>query len=267
LYGGLAGRIRERIWILAITLLVDADDTLWENNIYFIEVTERFLEEMEGRGIDRETARVHLNDTERRNIPLHGYGSTAFAHSLLEAFQALIPDDDSQTAESLVSRARAIHDRDEMELLPGVQIALEHLSRVATLILVTKGRPEEQSPKIERSGLSSYFAHVEIVPEKSEDTYRDIVRRHGLDPVRYQSGPARGTERRTSSAPEDLGARDRGRRCQSRAAGNRGQLRRVNRHLLRRIRRAAGKLTRRAIAGDIGPQILALLLGEQDAAA
>jgi putative hydrolase of the HAD superfamily len=165
-----------------LTLLIDADDTLWENNIYFIEVTEHFLEEMEGRGIDREQARLHLNDTERRNIPLHGYGSAAFAHSLLEAFQSLSPGD-SETAEALVARARAIHDRDEMELLPGVRAALEHLSSVATLILVTKGRPEEQVPKIDRSGLSRYFAHVEIVPEKSEDTYRDIVSRHDLDPA------------------------------------------------------------------------------------
>jgi putative hydrolase of the HAD superfamily len=166
-----------------LTLLIDADDTLWENNIYFIEVTERFLEEMERRGIDRERARTHFNDTERRNIPLHGYGSAAFAHSLQQAFQDLSPGDDGASAESLVSLARAIHERDQMELLPGVKEALEHLASVANLILVTKGRPEEQSRKIERSGLAEHFAHVEIVPEKSEDTYREIVRRHNLDPA------------------------------------------------------------------------------------
>lgn len=167
-----------------ITLLIDADDTLWENNIYFIEVTERFLDEMERRGIERESARAHLNETERRNIPLHGYGSMAFAHSLGEAFQSLVPADDGLTAEGLVALARAIHDRDEMEILPGVREALSHLSRAATLILVTKGREEEQRPKIERSGLAGYFSAVEIVPEKSEGSYREIVERHGLDPSR-----------------------------------------------------------------------------------
>lgn len=167
-----------------VTLLVDADDTLWENNIYFIEVTERFLDELERRGVDRVAARTHLEDTERRNIPLHGYGSAAFANSIGEAFRALSPEDDGITAESLVGLARAIHERDEMELLPGVRQALLHLSQQSRLILVTKGRPEEQAPKLERSGLSAYFSAIEIVPEKSASTYRDIVERHGLDPAR-----------------------------------------------------------------------------------
>ncbi len=167
-----------------ITLLIDADDTLWENNIYFIEVTERFLDEMERRGVGRESARAHLNETERRNIPLHGYGSLAFAYSLGEAFQSLAPADEEATAEGLVALARAIHERDQMEVLPGVTEALSHLAQTAQLILVTKGREEEQAPKIERSGLSGFFAAVEIVPEKSEATYRDIITRHGLDPSR-----------------------------------------------------------------------------------
>jgi putative hydrolase of the HAD superfamily len=167
-----------------ITLLIDADDTLWENNIYFIDVTERFLDEMERRGVERESARAHLNETERRNIPLHGYGSTAFAHSLGEAFRSLVSIDDEMTAEDLVALARAIHERDQMEVLPGVAEALGHLSQTARLILVTKGREEEQRPKIERSGLAGFFSAVEIVPEKSEATYREIVMRHGLDPSR-----------------------------------------------------------------------------------
>jgi putative hydrolase of the HAD superfamily len=167
-----------------VTLLVDADDTLWENNIYFIEVTERFLDEMESRGIDRETARAHLNDTERRNIPLHGYGSMAFAHSLGETFHALIPEHDGESAETLVALARAIHERDELEILPGVRDELAHLSEHARLILVTKGREAEQLRKIERSGLASYFSAIEIVPEKSSAAYRDIVERHELDPSR-----------------------------------------------------------------------------------
>jgi putative hydrolase of the HAD superfamily len=139
---------------------------------------------MENRGIDREMARAHLNDIERRNIPLHGYGSMAFAHSLGEAFGALNPNHDGDTAESLAARARAIHERDELEILPGVRDALEHLSQHARLILVTKGRVEEQGRKIERSGLARYFSAIEIVPEKTEGTYRDIVRRHQLDPAR-----------------------------------------------------------------------------------
>lgn len=165
-----------------VTLLIDADDTLWENNIYFIDVTERFLDEMERRGVERESARLHLTDTERRNIPLHGYGSMAFARSLGEAFQLLAPTDDTVAAEALVAEARAIHDRNEMEVLPGVRQALAHLAGSARLILVTKGREEEQAPKIERSGLAGYFSAIEIVPEKSAATYLDLIARHKLVP-------------------------------------------------------------------------------------
>jgi len=162
---------------------VDADDTLWENNIYFLEVTERFAEELERHGVPGERARIELLNTERRNLPVHGYGSRAFALSVAETFRALAPEVESSSLDGLVSLARSIHERDEMQILPGVQEALEALSRACRLILVTKGDPEEQQRKLEHSGLGAHFESVEVVPEKDEDTYRGLIERLKLDPA------------------------------------------------------------------------------------
>jgi putative hydrolase of the HAD superfamily len=167
-----------------VTLLIDADDTLWENNIYFLEVTERFAEELERHGVPGERARLELMDTERRNVPVHGYGSRAFALSLAEAFRALAPQADGASLDTLLALARGIHERDEMTLLPGVREALEALSAQCRLVLLTKGDPEEQRHKVERSGLSQHFESVEVVPEKDEATYRALIRRLRLNPAR-----------------------------------------------------------------------------------
>jgi putative hydrolase of the HAD superfamily len=164
------------------TLLVDADDTLWENNIYFLEVTERFAEELERHGVARDVATSHLRETERRNLSIHGYGSLAFAHSVAEALRSLAPHAPGETVERLVALARGIHDRDEMEILPGVEETLAALSRDFRLILVTKGDHIEQLRKVERSGLGRYFERVEVLPEKDERAYRRLVERLDLNP-------------------------------------------------------------------------------------
>ena len=165
------------------TLLIDADDTLWENNIYFLEVTERFVEEMERHGVARDVSTLELLETERRNLPVHGYGSLAFAQSVAEALRSLAPHADGETVERLVSLARSIHDRDEMDLLPGVAETLAALSREFRLIVVTKGSHDEQMRKVERSGLAQYFERVEVLPEKDETAYRELAERLELDPA------------------------------------------------------------------------------------
>lgn len=165
------------------TLLLDADDTLWENNIYFLDVTEQFLNVVEQHRIDREEARCFLTETERKNIPIHGYGSRSFGLSVVEAYHALVPASDAAVAEKLRALAYAIFEREHVELLPGIEIALRHLSRDYRLVLVTKGDHDEQVRKLERSGLAEYFDSVEVVSEKSEETYRHLIDRLDLCPA------------------------------------------------------------------------------------
>jgi putative hydrolase of the HAD superfamily len=165
------------------TLLLDADDTLWENNIYFLEATERFLEEVEQFRIERTEAARLLTETERKHIPSYGYGSRTFTLSLIEAYRAIAGE---QATEEAVGRlegaARAIMDREHVDILPGVAVALEHPSQRHRLILVTKGQSDEQMRKLDRSGLARHFEAVEVVSEKDESTYRALIAKYDLVP-------------------------------------------------------------------------------------
>ena len=71
------------------TILIDADDTLWENNVYFEQTIEEFLTLLEPFGYPRQYARHILNETERRNIRQHGYGVRSFGRSLEETYMKL----------------------------------------------------------------------------------------------------------------------------------------------------------------------------------
>jgi len=165
-------------------LLVDADDTLWENNVHFLHVTDRFFHELDALGVQRDLALETLHQTELRNIPRYGYGSRSYARSIEETFAFLAPHGDSATVSYLSSLAAAIFERDTIDLLPRVPEALERLSEHHRLILVTKGDEEEQRWKLACSGLAGYFAAIEVVPEKNEQTYRELMQRWKLDPER-----------------------------------------------------------------------------------
>jgi putative hydrolase of the HAD superfamily len=164
----------------AQTLLIDADDTLWENNIYFERAIARFISFLNHHHYSPEQVREILNEVERENIVTHGYGLHSFAQALVTCFERLSAD--PVTAElhaTIQSFAHAIADH-PVEMLPDVPATLEHLARRHHLILMTKGAFAEQSGKVERSGLKNYFAAVEIVAEKDEAVYRSIVAKYGL---------------------------------------------------------------------------------------
>src|SRR6202042_1581954 len=73
----------------AQTLLIDADDTLWENNIYFERAIVEFISLLDHREHSPEQVRLILNDVERDSIVKHGYGLHSFTHSLVECFEKL----------------------------------------------------------------------------------------------------------------------------------------------------------------------------------
>ncbi len=163
-------------------LIFDADDTLWENNVYFIEATEAFLDVMEQERLDRSAARRHLAETEVRFVAEQGYGTEAFTACMVHTARTLLPEVTEDSLRHIEGLGRAIMLRDPMELLPGVETALSHLSRHNRLFLLTKGEEREQRDKLERSALAHYFEHVEVVPEKHPEAYTALVERLGLDP-------------------------------------------------------------------------------------
>jgi len=164
------------------TLLIDADDTLWENNIYFERAIARFISFLNHQEYSPGQVREILNQVERENIVTHGYGLHSFAHALMRTFERLsVEPVTPELHEKIHGFTHTIADH-PVEILPDVPATLEHLNLRHHLIMVTKGAIAEQSGKIERSGLKEYFAAVEIVAEKDVATYRSIVGKYELSP-------------------------------------------------------------------------------------
>jgi putative hydrolase of the HAD superfamily len=166
------------------TLLLDADDTLWENNIYFERAIADFISALDHQSHTREQVRECLNACESESIQAVGYGLHSFERSLVQCFETLTEAPmTTDRHEQIQSFARSIAEQ-EIELLPDVETTLEMLARRHRLLLVTKGHPLEQKDKLERSGLKRWFVEVEVLPEKDEGRYRALVEKHGLDPAR-----------------------------------------------------------------------------------
>ena len=168
-----------------MTLLINADDTLWESNIFFEKTIEHFFTLVEPFGYPRDYARRILNETERLNIRQHGYGVRSFRRSLEETYLKLAGNSARRELVQEIERMSAELEATPPLILDGVPETLAYLSKHHRLILLTKGEPAEQAAKVERSGLQPYFDAIEIVLEKEPGTYDrmveqfNIVKTHG----------------------------------------------------------------------------------------
>lgn len=162
------------------TLFVDADDTLWENNIYFEQVVGEYCALMEARGIGAGEARARLLVIERVRTKTNGYGIDNFATSMAEACRQLLGGQADREIAFLRARCHQIREQD-LQLLPGVAETLDELSQRHRVILMTKGDVGDQRQKIARSGLERFFHDVEIVREKDTSTYLTTMVRHEVD--------------------------------------------------------------------------------------
>src|SRR5437867_5188837 len=162
------------------TLLIDADDTLWENNVYFERAIADFISFLNHH--ERSTAEVReiLNDVERECIVSHGYGLHSFAHALVKTFERLSVEPLTPALHETIHGFAVAIAEQPVQVLPQVPETLEYLSGRHELILVTKGDLQEQAGKVDRSGLKKYFSTIEIVSEKHVPEYRAIVNRHDL---------------------------------------------------------------------------------------
>jgi putative hydrolase of the HAD superfamily len=167
----------------AQTLLIDADDTLWENNIYFERAIASFISFLDHHEYTPEQVREKLNQVEREHTLRHGYGVASFSRSLVTCFERLSSGPvNAEKHERIASFAEAILDQ-EIELLPGVAATLPQLAARHRLILMTKGNEAEQANKIARSGLRVYFSAVEIPREKNPAAYSAVCEKHQLAPA------------------------------------------------------------------------------------
>jgi putative hydrolase of the HAD superfamily len=164
------------------TLLIDADDTLWENNIYFERAIAAFISYLNHHEYSPAEVRQTLNAVERETILAHGYGLPSFKRSLITCFERLSPAPmDDEKHRRIVGFANSIAEQ-EIELLPMVEETLQDLALRHRLILMTKGDHAEQADKVRRSGLASNFSAIEIVAEKDPAAYRAVLARNQISP-------------------------------------------------------------------------------------
>src|ERR1700730_12158443 len=162
------------------TLLIDADDTLWENNVFFEKLIEDFISLVESCGYTRAYIRHILNETERKNIRQFGYGVRCSGRSLEETYLKLAEQMEVRETPSQIHERVLELERTPPKILDGVPETLAYLTERHRLILFTKRHAAEQAAKVERSGLQGLFEFIEIVPEKEHETYGTLVHKHKI---------------------------------------------------------------------------------------
>ncbi len=152
----------------------DADDTLWVNETYFREAEEKFANLLEGyetkNKIDQELFKIEI-----KNLALYGYGIKGFMLSMIESALDLSNQEVSQKTISeilMIGKEMISH---PVELLNDVELVLENLSKKYRLIVLTKGDLLDQERKLERSNLLHYFHHVEVLSDKKEKNYKNLL--------------------------------------------------------------------------------------------
>jgi putative hydrolase of the HAD superfamily len=162
-------------------LIFDADDTLWENNIYFEQAFDEFCDFLQHSSLTPPEIRCALDEIEIANNRVHGYGAVNFGRNLRQCYAKLSerPVDESDLQQVVAFAHRILSA--PMELMPGVADAMPHLAARHELTLFTKGSHDEQMLKVERSGLGPYFAHCEVVKEKNKDAYLSLAAVRGFD--------------------------------------------------------------------------------------
>ena len=162
------------------TIAFDADDTLWHNETLFHLTQTRFATLLADAAEPAHLAE-RLEAAERRNLGHYGYGVKGFMLSMIEtAIEVTEGRVDPSVITEIMAAGRDMIDH-PVELLPHAREAVETLSRSHRVLLITKGDLLHQERKIAQSGLGDLFHGVEIVSEKTADTYRTIFQRHGAD--------------------------------------------------------------------------------------
>ncbi len=166
-----------------LNLVFDADDTLWDSNIHFLEAFEEFVGAIAALGLDahRDSVKAAVREAELELIQTHGYGRRPYVIALDRAVAQLAPELHHEPLRREVERIGTQLIERDCELLPGVEETVPELAGRHRLILFTKGQRDEQIRKLERSGLAAHFSRVETPREKDPDSYRRLVDEVGLD--------------------------------------------------------------------------------------
>src|SRR6266571_5019305 len=162
----------------------DGDDTLWHNETHF-QLTQTEFRQLLQRHVPDVDVDARLFATEMANLSLYGYGIKSFTLSMLETAISItdsrIPASDLEVILGWGKRML----QEPTELLEGVSEALREVSGQYDLMLITKGDLFDQESKLARSGLAELFSGVEILSDKTVDTYRTVISRRGVEPDEF----------------------------------------------------------------------------------
>jgi len=166
-------------------IALDADDTLWDNESFYIDAKEEFVDLLQIYEPDTARVKARLEHIEEANVAIYGYGIKSFLLSMVEA--ALDVSDGLISGEHLqdvIDLGRYMLSS-PVQVFPHTEETLAALAQKWGLMLITKGDVFEQSQKIERTGLAKYFRIVEIVGLKTPEVYAGLLQRHKIDPRRF----------------------------------------------------------------------------------
>ncbi|MCF6142240.1 HAD family hydrolase [Flavobacterium sp. K77] len=162
----------------------DADDTLFINETYFLETEEKFCALMSDylshQGLSQELFKVEI-----ANLKLYGYGIKGYILSMIEAAMKIsnntIP---IEVIEKIIQYGKELLEK-PIELLEGVEECLEALYGKYKLVVATKGDLLDQRRKLHNSGLGKYFHHIEVMSDKKEQDYDDLLKRLDVQPHEF----------------------------------------------------------------------------------
>jgi putative hydrolase of the HAD superfamily len=162
----------------------DADDTLFINETYFAETEHKFCGLMEDylshQGISKELFKVEID-----NLRLYGYGIKGYILSMIEAAMRISNNTlPVEIIAKILQYGKELLEK-PIVLLDGVQETLEALYGKYKLVVATKGDLLDQRRKLHNSGLGHYFHHIEVMSDKQEIDYTDLIRRLEIKPEEF----------------------------------------------------------------------------------
>ncbi|MFD0910051.1 HAD family hydrolase [Ruegeria arenilitoris] len=160
----------------------DADDTLWHNERFF-QLTQAHFAVLLADHADRDHLMERLLAAEKRNIRHYGYGIKGFVLSMIETAIEVTEDRvPARVIRELIEAGQEMLSH-PIELLPHARETVETIAGTHRIVLITKGDLIDQERKLAQSGLGELFDAVEIVSEKTPETYREVFRRMGQSPA------------------------------------------------------------------------------------
>ena len=166
------------------TIAFDADDTLWINETYFRDAEDYFCNLLSDY-ISFEKCQKKLFDKEISNLPLYGYGIKPFTLSLIEcAIEVTNGDISNETITKIMDMGKSMLNA-PVDVIDGVEETLKKLSEKYRLVVATKGDLLDQERKLEKSGLSSYFHHIEVMSDKKPKNYTKLVQHLDIKPASF----------------------------------------------------------------------------------